>query len=187
MNYLVFYCKIQNMGRPKLRTREDILTSALSLYWRKGPMGVTVQELEVATGVNKSGLYAEFKDKDSLFVATVKHYAEAAEKVFFPILKQTPAGKKNLREYLVFGLTYEGEGGCFLTNCMRDYPSLPPKARTIVKSHFLQLKELFALNLTEVAKADLVLTFDQGLCLRAFMGDDTKDLLKLVDDFLTTV
>jgi AcrR family transcriptional regulator len=175
------------MGRPKLRTREDILASALSLYWRKGPMGVTVQELEVATGVNKSGLYAEFKDKDSLFIATVKYYAESAEKVFFPILKKVPTGKANLREYLIFGLTYEGEGGCFLTNCMRDYPSLTPKARLIVKLHFAQLKELFGLNLADSSKADLVLTFDQGLCLRAFMGDDTKDLLKLIDEFLITV
>ena len=34
----------------------------------------SVQDLEQATGVRKSGLYAEFKDKEDLFVESLRRY-----------------------------------------------------------------------------------------------------------------
>jgi AcrR family transcriptional regulator len=36
--------------------------------------------LEVATGVNKSGLYSEFKDKEDLFMQILQYYLESLEK-----------------------------------------------------------------------------------------------------------
>src|SRR5262245_7587164 len=39
-----------------------------------------LHELEQATGVNKSGLYAEFEDKEDLFVQSLRYYLENLEK-----------------------------------------------------------------------------------------------------------
>jgi AcrR family transcriptional regulator len=36
--------------------------------------------LEVATGVNKSGLYSEFKDKEDLFMQSLQYYLGSLEK-----------------------------------------------------------------------------------------------------------
>ena len=54
------------MGRPKKFTREAVLEKALPVFWRHGFADASLHELEQATGVNKSGLYAEFKDKEIL-------------------------------------------------------------------------------------------------------------------------
>jgi len=40
----------------------------------------SLHELEQATVVNKSGLYAEFKDKEDLFVQSLRYYLENLEK-----------------------------------------------------------------------------------------------------------
>ena len=54
------------MGRPKNFSRKGVLEKALPVFWRRGFADASLHELEVATGVNKSGLYSEFKDKEDL-------------------------------------------------------------------------------------------------------------------------
>src|SRR5437899_10866900 len=64
------------MGRPKQFNREGVLDRAIPVFWKQGFANTTVQDLEQATGVNKSGLYTEFKDKEDLFLASLEHYAQ---------------------------------------------------------------------------------------------------------------
>ena len=47
---------------------------------RRGFADASLRELEVATGVNKSGLYSEFKDKGNLFMQSLRYYLESLEK-----------------------------------------------------------------------------------------------------------
>src|SRR6202035_2326543 len=47
---------IGGMGRPKNFNREGVLEKALPVFWRRGFVDASVHELELATGVNKSGL-----------------------------------------------------------------------------------------------------------------------------------
>ena len=62
------------MGRPKNFTRDAVLEKALPVFWRRGFADASLHELEQATWVNKSGLYAEFKDKEDLFVQSLRCY-----------------------------------------------------------------------------------------------------------------
>jgi AcrR family transcriptional regulator len=57
------------MGRPKKFNRQGVLEKALPVFWRCGLADASLHELEIATGVNKSGLYSEFKDKEDLFIS----------------------------------------------------------------------------------------------------------------------
>src|SRR5258708_39158584 len=62
------------MGRPRKFSREGVLQKALPVFWKFGFARTTLPDLEQATGVNKSGLYAEFESKEALFVACLRHY-----------------------------------------------------------------------------------------------------------------
>src|SRR6202140_5740614 len=64
------------MGRRKLFTREDVLDKAIPVFWKHGLAETSVQDLEQATGVRKSGLYTEFKDKEDLFVESLRRYLD---------------------------------------------------------------------------------------------------------------
>jgi len=51
------------MGRRRNFSREGVLERALPVFWKHGFADTTLQNLEAATGVNRSGLYTEFRDK----------------------------------------------------------------------------------------------------------------------------
>ncbi len=53
------------------------LDKAIPVFWKHGFAETTVQDLEEATGVNKSRLYAEFENKDDLFIASLRRYLES--------------------------------------------------------------------------------------------------------------
>jgi TetR/AcrR family transcriptional regulator, copper-responsive repressor len=54
------------MGRPKNFSREEVLEKGMPVFWKHGFADTSLQDLERATGVNKSGLYTEFRDKEDL-------------------------------------------------------------------------------------------------------------------------
>ena len=52
----------------------------------------------MATGVNKSGLYSEFEDKEDLFVQSIRYYLENLEKK--GLLTAEPLGWDNIERFL---------------------------------------------------------------------------------------
>src|SRR5258708_25631215 len=94
------------MGRPKKFNREGVLDQAIPVFWKYGFADTTVQHLEQATGVNKSGLYTEFKDKEDLFLASLERYVQTrgAE-----ILTAQPLGWGNIERFLRRGFRYDDD------------------------------------------------------------------------------
>src|SRR6202171_5718477 len=86
------------MGRPKNFSREEVLEKAMPVFWKSGFATTSLQARERATGVNKSGLYTEFRDKEDLFVACLRHYLESQEKR--GLLTKEPLGWKNVESFL---------------------------------------------------------------------------------------
>src|SRR5258708_4133548 len=77
----------RRMWRSKGFSRDEVLEKAMPVFWKHGFADTTLQELEQATGVNKSGLYPEFRDKKDLFVACLPHYLESQGKRGLPTKK----------------------------------------------------------------------------------------------------
>ena len=119
------------MGRPKNFSREKVLEKAMPVFWKHGFSDTSLQELERATGVNKSGLYTEFRDKEDLFVACLRHYIESQEKR--GLLTKEPLGWKNVEAFLKNGPLNKGEQqGCFSVNSMREFAILPDEVYAVV-------------------------------------------------------
>jgi AcrR family transcriptional regulator len=159
------------MGRPKNFSREGVLEKALPVFWRRGFAEASLHQLEVATGVNKSGLYSEFKDKEDLFMQSLQYYLESLEKK--GLLTAEPLGWNNIERFLKMGpCSTEGQKGCFAVSSMREFAILPPEAVGIITRSRSKLKRLIAKNI-EVERpkmdadslAELVLTFFTGLSM----------------------
>src|SRR6266481_1189456 len=104
------------MGRPKNFSREEVLEKAMPVFWKHGFADTSLQDLERATGVNKSGLYAEFRDEEDLFVSCLRHYLESQGKR--GLLTKKPIGWKNVENFLKNGPPTRGSS--------RDvFPSTP--------------------------------------------------------------
>src|ERR1700687_1167887 len=107
------------MGRPKNFNREEVLEKAMPVFWKHGFSDTSLQELERATGVNKSGLYSEFRDKEDLFVACLRYYLENQEKR--GLLTKEPLGWDNVETFFTHAsLNKEEKEVCVSVTSMRD-------------------------------------------------------------------
>lgn len=68
------------------------------MFWEKGFSETTLQDLEAGTGVNKSGLYSEFKNKEDMVFASLQHYLQT--RGGDDILSVQPLGWSNIQDFL---------------------------------------------------------------------------------------
>lgn len=159
------------MGRLKAFNRNDVLDSAIQLFWKKGYADTSLSDLEKATGVNKSGLYSEFKDKDDIFLESLRRYHDSSP--LYDLLKVGPLGWKNIEEYFKAKLNSKGQKGCFMAFTIREYSIIPNKVKQLLENNSAQIHELFLANIKATKTKDpegmtkFLLTFATGLSLKA--------------------
>jgi AcrR family transcriptional regulator len=181
------------MGRPKNFSREGVLEKALPVFWKYGFAETSVQELEKATGVNKSGLYAEFADKGDLYLESLRHYLRKRQEE--ELLTAKPLGWKSIERFLKLApCTLEGQKGCFSVNSMNQFAVLPPAAQEIVSKSRAFLKDLIARNIEAekpamkpVMLAEMILTFFTGISMEQHLKGSKASMTRKVDDFMKVV
>src|SRR6202051_2130263 len=182
-----------SMGRPKNFNREEVLEKAMPVFWKHGFADTSLQDLERATGVNKSGLYTEFRDKEDLFVACLRHYLESQEKR--GLLTRKPLGWNNVETFLKNGpLNKGGQQGCLSVNSMREVAILPDEAYGVVTENRALLQRLLAMNIeTEKprmappAVAEMVLAFFSGLCIERNLKSGKASSTRKIENFMTAL
>ena len=181
------------MGRPKNFSREEVLEKAMPVFWTHGFSDTSLQDLERATGVNKSGLYTEFRDKEDLFVACLRHYLKSQEKR--GLLTKEPLGWKNIETFLKNGPLHKGEQqGCLSVNSMREFAILPNEAYGVVKENRALLQHLLAMNIeaekptmAPSAIAEMVLSFFSGLCIESNLKAGKTSSTRKIENFMTAL
>ena len=142
------------MGRRKNFSREEMLEKAIPVFWKRGFSHTTLEDLERATGVNKSGLYSEFRDKEDLFVECLRYYLAIQAKR--GLLTAKPLGWKNIETFLKLGPhSKQEQKGCFSVSSMREFAILPDEAHALVAQSRATLKRLLVKNIeAEGSKRD---------------------------------
>jgi AcrR family transcriptional regulator len=64
------------VGRPREFDPDEVLETALELFWEHGFDGVSISALTDATGINRRSLYAAFGSKEELFGKAVQRYLD---------------------------------------------------------------------------------------------------------------
>ena len=181
------------MGRRKLFTREEVLNKTIPVFWKHGLAETSVQDLEQATGVGKSGLYAEFKGKEDLFVASMRKYFDVL--MARGALTKKPLGWSNVESFLKVCYGSWGQKGCFSVNSMREFSDLPLKARQIMIANVMKAHQLLIDNLAAArgdrddndSLADLIVTFFCGICLQQNLGPDRERVTKKIEHFMRLI
>lgn len=178
------------MARPKKFNRESVLDKAIPVFWRFGLAGTNVQQLETATGVNKSGLYSEFESKEDIFVESLRRYLETGPAL--RILGASPRGFANIEQFLLSAPAFSGEvAGCLSVNSTRDVALLPAEAVRLI-SEFNETR-LAGIRSNVEAEfphdqvddiCDLIWTFFSGVCIDANFRADVDAHRKRVQVFM---
>ena len=169
------------------------MEKALPVFWKHGFADTSLQDLEKATGVNKSGLYAEFADKGDLYLESLRHYFKKLQKE--ELLTANPLGWKNIERFLKLGpCSLEGQKGCFSVNSMSQFAVLPPAAQEIVSKGRAFLKDLIAKNveaekpvMKPTTLAEMLLTFFTGISMEQHLKVSKASMNRKVHDFMKIV
>lgn len=80
-------------ANPKSKT--EILKIAIPLFAREGFSGISMRRLAEAVGFNAASLYHHFPDKETLYIATIKHaFAGKAQSLEEPLALSAPPQKR---------------------------------------------------------------------------------------------
>lgn len=178
------------MGRPRKFSRESVLQKAMPVFWQYGFARATLPDLEQATGVNKSGLYAEFESKEALFLACLRHYLDTRNGG--ALLLAEPLGWGNIERFLEEAPSCAFDHrGCFAVNSMRELDGLPAEAQKVITAGHAKLNQLLRANVAfEKPKMDvnslcaLISTFFSGICIEANLNPDQKRARRKIRDFM---
>lgn len=177
------------MGRTKLYDRDSVLDAAMLMFWQRGFANTSLQELERVTGVNKSGLYAEFDGKDDLYLSSLRHYI--ARRAGEGLLTRLPLGWTNVASLLRRGpVSAPGRSGCFAIDALRECAALPA-AEPIVAASRAAMVTMLAQNIAAegtstpaVELADIVWVFFMGLCVEMHTSPAPRARARKIDHFL---
>jgi AcrR family transcriptional regulator len=181
------------MGRPKELNRQDILDKAIAVFWKHGLAETSVQDLERATGVNKSGIYTEFESKEELFVESLRRYFSVLQDRA-PLMEQ-PLGWSNIEQFLKLchgSWGCWGQKGCFSVNSMREFSDLPREARELMIGSVTQLRRQLIRNLSASRPgrrdngllADLIITFFCGISVEQNLAPSERKTAVKIDQFM---
>ena len=78
------------MSRPRQYDREEELEKTTDLFWERGFVATSMNEVVARTDLNKHSLYNEFGDKEGLFLLCIDQYVNKSIKVLSEILTKKP-------------------------------------------------------------------------------------------------
>lgn len=116
-----------------VESRRAILLAAADLATTRGLEGLSIGELAQHIGMSKSGLYAHFRSKEELELATIETAAEIFERDVLEPAAKSPGG---LSRVLALSEAFFGHlerrvfsGGCFIATVSAQLASRPGRPR----------------------------------------------------------
>ena len=160
-------------GRPEKYTADEVLKTALELYWTEGVAMLSVNNLARRMGIPKPSLYRHFPSEDALHASVLLSYEDTVLANLNEIMrKPTPFSRQldELIDALIVG-TKEHSRGCLLFQ-MRDLSEdLGPLAQDAINGvfsrFFADVKKWLE---TAARRGDVILKTDSLTTTYLFLG-----------------
>lgn len=116
--------------------KKEVIEQVMSLFWKKGYNGTSMQDLVDVTGLNRSSFYNTFGDKYTLFEEAQSHYQDVQLGSIEQMIAETASpllAIKTIFEGLRQEIT-EGRGanGCFFSNCISELSNEEPRIKNLL-------------------------------------------------------
>ena len=111
------------LGRPPEFDRKAVISAAVQTFWSKGFKATTLDDIEEATGVDRSTLYKSFGGKKGLYESASTAYVTLAEEQLFDPLHNGTNGIADIVEFanrLEASYRSGAPKGCLIVNDMAN-------------------------------------------------------------------
>ena len=191
------------MGRPIQIDRAAAVRKAADVFWRRGYVATSLNDLELATGMGKGSFYAAFGSKQALFESIVESYHQRSVAVIREV-GESKQGLAALEEFLRLTMIDVPDAkrrrGCLLVNSVVELDGVHSQLYRRVRGYLLKLEgaclawleearaagELRA-DLAPSALAPLVASLLHGLRVDSRLGQRREALRAKVETFVALV
>ena len=158
-------------------TQERILMQARTLFFKKGPLRVTMDELALSCGISKKTLYIYFTNKEELLHAIITGFRENLVEQMNAVLESRaiPLMERFKKVIGIVMNTWTDFGFAFLDDLKRLYPAF-----------WKEIQEYRQNDITKVIRAIIAEARERGY-LRAGTSEQfiIRTLLVLIDNVFT--
>ena len=188
---------VQNKSRPGGRPRKFdpnvALDRAVEVFWAKGYAAASLDDLTLATGINRPSLYAAFGDKERLFLRALERYGAGIGAEPLAAFREAPTVRGATRAFLTASVANNtrpgGPSGCLLACSAAGCAETLPAARAFLAAALEAIEQTIAARFEAAAgdelpadfpcreRARLLVDLMQGLALRARSGEAREQLL----------
>ena len=160
-------------GRPEKYTADEVLKTALGIYWTEGVSMLSVNSVARRMGIPKPSLYRHFPSEDALHASVLLSYEETVLANLNDImLKPAPFSRQldEIMDALIAGIKGHSRG-CLLFQ-MRDLSEdLGPLAQNAINSVFSRFfAEVKKWLETAARRGDVILKTDSLTTTYLFLG-----------------
>ena len=144
------------------------MESLMKVFWDKGYEATTMQDLVKVSGLLKGSLYGAFGDKQTIYLAALKHYNRTRMHAQIEILNGEGSVRQNISRLFdnVIEATKRGvfAGGCLLCNASLEKAVTDKLVKNEIKTTIRRLK----VAIVDAVKKEGV-NEDQAASLAAFI------------------
>jgi AcrR family transcriptional regulator len=93
--------KAPTIGRPREFDRDAALQAAMLVFWRKGFLATSMNDLCEAMGIRSPSLYAAFGSKENVYVEAIRLYSSIADSLIWTHINDGPTARESIRKVLL--------------------------------------------------------------------------------------
>jgi AcrR family transcriptional regulator len=124
---MAFKNKKDNFSAIAVRQRKKILLAAGRLFWGKGYLGTSIDDIAQAAKINKASIYYYYHSKPEILFELAISFLDSLTKVVRPIVESDSPAEKKLaafvNQHIIFSLDRLGFSGIG----QRERRNLPPR------------------------------------------------------------
>jgi TetR/AcrR family transcriptional repressor of nem operon len=145
------------MGRTKQFDERQALISAMLVFWDKGYEATSIQDIEQATGLNRTSLYNAFGNKHAIFDRVMSCYKESVMSALFAKLDSAPDIKEGIRRLLNGALDIhfdeDNPGGCLVVLSILESGQHDEQSQASMQQTIHDLKSALQARLNKAKKS----------------------------------
>jgi TetR/AcrR family transcriptional regulator, copper-responsive repressor len=121
-------------GRPPQYDPDAALDKAAQAFWKNGYAGTSLDDLVIATGMNRPSLYGAFGDKRAIYLATLERYRDESRAKAKAMLADVPSLRVYLERFYQAALDIylagaDGARGCYSIGTAATQAAVDPLVR----------------------------------------------------------
>ncbi len=123
-------------GRPKQFDRDEALSIAMHVFWRKGFGSTSVEDLINEMNISRGSMYATFGDKRSLFLQSIQFYSHMVKAELIDPMLDSRCPMDRMQQFLrsaVGQCKTDDRHGCLIANTVMEQIPHDEAIATVVR------------------------------------------------------